>query len=224
MKSKVTIEGPFAEAYQMMLDQGMINDRRTVEQFIGLVIQERDPKKIFALVTGFFESTRVKWQLGPQYSIDCKSGCGFCCYLHVDIFDFEAIALRDYIKTKYSKAEIAEIKARAYDKHQRTKDLDQKEKQQLRIACPLLGKDHKCMAYESRPLNCRKMFSADVNFCREGYENPKPGQKNLFWQDPWSVGLDIETGLTIGYLSKTGTMDERKSKIKSLEEHLVNKL
>jgi Fe-S-cluster containining protein len=103
--------------------------------------------------------------------LDCRDGCSFCCYLRVDATAAEVFNIADHIRTKFSKAEQAELMLRLASHSERVRTLTFAEHFTQNIPCPLLS-DGRCSVYSLRPFSCRQFHSQDVAVCQYSHEHP----------------------------------------------------
>jgi Fe-S-cluster containining protein len=87
----------------------------------------------------------------------CKSGCSACCHIQVTLTDSEADVLVRHLREKDVKLD------RSLVLHQFEHGRDNLAHVKMpyeKRACPILGEDGNCRAYEARPLVCRKYMVA----------------------------------------------------------------
>lgn len=86
-------------------------------------------------------------------------------------------------------------------------------------ACPALGPDGACRAYEVRPAICRRTGSEDLDRCRtalaefESGEEPKPFLKVVTWPlDPWRFCLTLRklTGAELRHVDLRASLEALK--------------
>lgn len=107
----------------------------------------------------------------------CQRGCAHCCYVEVDITDFEAELLAKLIE--HYKIEIDMTRLALQGSVQRWKQLAYKERK-----CVFLGDDNACRIYDHRPMACRKYFVG------RGEPEKCSGEKYPNGQvDVYSIGL-----------------------------------
>ncbi len=104
----------------------------------------------------------------------CKKGCSDCCYAFFDVSYIEALAIKRALDAlpRHLRREITKGAQRAQRKiegHKGTKDPSR-----LRIRCPLLSKDRRCLLYGVRPINCRT-YGVPTEFGGSAHVCPKSG-------------------------------------------------
>lgn len=102
--------------------------------------------------------------------ISCKKGCGFCCYLHVDISDDEAELLLWHIEQKGIKIDWEHVKKQANHNLDGWDDLKYAERR-----CAFLGNDNICRVYEHRPSSCRNLYVVSPASQCDNLSNPHGG-------------------------------------------------
>lgn len=203
---EIELTGAAVDLYEK-LKKGMTYDY-VVHYSIATAMKVDDPLEVYDAVREFLDDTKGHWRLDEGTTIDCKKGCAFCCHLNVDVFDFEFEAIKTYLKNKYSRRIMKDVRIRAKSKYKKTRNMSSQKRQKQRIACPLLDPyTNSCMVYHARPLKCRTFFSADVRLCEKGFKKPNEDTENSFWAMPYILGQDIEIGLTIGMVQKSGNVN-----------------
>jgi Fe-S-cluster containining protein len=107
---------------------------------------------------GYFHN--VQGGLELKRSLDCGTGCAFCCHLKVEITAFEAVALWAELGTDTHAAQRQTAVANA----PRLSRMTTEARRVARDPCALLV-DNKCSVYETRPYVCRGMFSTSAQDC-----------------------------------------------------------
>ncbi|MBN2165661.1 MAG: YkgJ family cysteine cluster protein [Marinilabiliaceae bacterium] len=102
-------------------------------------------------------------------NIDCKKGCGYCCYQPVFASIHEVFYMKDYVNNHFSSNQISEIKAKAKSKTDYSQGNTDAELLKYSYPCPLLD-NGVCIAYNARPMACRIYMSSDVKSCIKRYE------------------------------------------------------
>src|SRR5690606_23501571 len=102
----------------------------------------------------------------------CQTGCAHCCYQHVAISGVEALVLADFIRDRWPAEAIAGLRERLEREAERYRriavEADSPEAERaplgrIRRPCPMLEEtEGRCLAYEARPVNCRRENSVDV--------------------------------------------------------------
>lgn len=129
-------------------------------------------------------------------SIDCKKGCGFCCYQAVFANSYEFHLLSDFMKKKFTPAQRERVKEAASTKYTHTETLDEQEVLNHKEACPLLV-DESCSAYPARPMACRIYLSTKLESCLSFYHEPaKEESIPQLLEFPLSAGRMMNEGFT----------------------------
>ena len=109
---------------------------------------------------------------GHKVRVDCKAGCGTCCYLgKIDARAHEIFALADWITRNFSNEDRASVLARAQAHAAAVAPLTLEAHLSTVRACPLL-RDMSCSAHPARPGVCRIGHSTDVRICERAFQNP----------------------------------------------------
>jgi len=157
--------------------------------------------KLASYVFRLFEKQRSAWPKEEGRGPDCARGCWYCCTLKVDIEKCEALYLARYIKKNFSKAEVNKIKARAIARFAQTEGKGTEWNVAMKLPCVLLDDTTKeCIAYDGRPLACRRTFSYRVDMCKSGYEGTTNG--NWWWAAPFLISEDILGGIAYASLEE----------------------
>jgi len=103
----------------------------------------------------------------------CEPGCDACCYNLVEVTAPEVLFLGGFLAARLSPERRQELGQRAADSLARRAGLSQEATASRRaeFPCPLL-EEHRCLAYEARPLVCRAMHSLDAEACRRELADP----------------------------------------------------
>jgi Fe-S-cluster containining protein len=107
----------------------------------------------------------------PGKKMACASGCSYCCHYHVLISAPEALALDEYVQTRMSDSQRAEVRSRLQDNLARIAGMTVQEHINTNVACAFLLDGSTCSVYEARPIACRKHHSYDVTPCKVTFEN-----------------------------------------------------
>lgn len=113
--------------------------------------------------------TTVNFAGEGRLTIDCRSGCNYCCTIRVTTSGPFVLALAHYLKKKLSPEQMTALLTRM-EVHVadglRLNPLEQILKSRM---CPL-NVDGLCIGYEYRPFGCRTYHSFDVRQCRADME------------------------------------------------------
>jgi Fe-S-cluster containining protein len=104
--------------------------------------------------------------------VDCKAGCGTCCFLgKIDARAHDIFALADWIERNFSAEDRATVLQRAQAHAAAVAGLTLEQHLRTVRACPVL-RDMKCSAHPGRPSACRIGHSTKVSICERAYQNP----------------------------------------------------
>ena len=101
----------------------------------------------------------------------CRVGCSFCCYYKVEARAVEVLEIRDYVLMKLKPEQIRAIVEQANRNVEEAKALTPSEHLVTNQRCPFLVNDQ-CVVYSVRPSKCRNFHAADMQGCKESYEQP----------------------------------------------------
>ncbi|WP_161602483.1 YkgJ family cysteine cluster protein [Tautonia marina] len=119
----------------------------------------------------------------------CQVGCDHCCYQHVAVTDLEAEILARHVRIHLDPDQLAALRNRV-DRDARqfrqlaaespTPEAHRAALARLRQPCPMLDEAAgRCLAYEARPVNCRRENSVDVEVCRRYRFDPDATESSL---------------------------------------------
>jgi len=105
--------------------------------------------------------------------VACAPGCDACCFNQVELTAPEALFLGSFLEARFSPAQRQALHQRAQQSLARRAGLSKTAAALHRAAfpCPLL-QEHRCLAYEARPLACRAMHSLDAAACYQELNDP----------------------------------------------------
>jgi len=101
----------------------------------------------------------------------CSNGCWYCCYYKVDLRAEEAFRIINYIRRKFSKEKLVELRRDISEKAKIMKSLTHQEQLAINMKCPFL-ENNSCTIYVVRPEKCRTFHSQNVEGYRKSYEEP----------------------------------------------------
>ncbi len=137
-------------------------------------------REIFSEVDGIFEATRRQF---PQ-EVRCRPGCTDCCHALFDLSLAEAFILHREFRRLPRK--VRREVWRRLEKYERKWSQKAPEiitpfiLSTMRIRCPFLGDDKRCVLYEVRPVTCR-LYGIPVALGEEtfvcGLSGFEPGRK-----------------------------------------------
>lgn len=140
---------------------------------VGMVRAHEGPVETAAQVFGWFEQIllQVEQKIPPSRERACKQGCAYCCHLKVAVTPIEALRLASHLRSRLDGAAMTRLKRRVQEADRVTHGKDTAARVTLKVACPLLGEDARCIAYEVRPLSCAGANSFDEEQCRAAHES-----------------------------------------------------
>lgn len=146
--------------------------------------------------------------------IDCKKGCEWCCYQPIFALSYEMEYLNDFVKNNFDNIIQNKIKAKAQQKNNKLKLLNDVDLLNSKHACPLLEKGA-CVAYEARPMACRIYLSTNVNTCLQFYKNPE-NEKSIpaLLDFPLRAGRMMNEGFKAAL--KTGGLPSKEFRIEEI--------
>lgn len=103
--------------------------------------------------------------------IACCKGCGHCCHLRIEAYDFELDTMYEYVQRELSSDQQAQIKAAVVERYPIVKDLGDQEQRSINVRCPFLI-DDQCSVYPVRPMSCAGYNSCDASLCKRSNEDP----------------------------------------------------
>ncbi|WP_169972727.1 YkgJ family cysteine cluster protein [Tautonia rosea] len=119
----------------------------------------------------------------------CQLGCDHCCYQHVAVTDLEAEILSRHVRLHFDPAKYVVLRDRVRrdaEQYQQlaaeapTLDTYRAALSRIRRPCPMLDEtSSRCLAYEARPVNCRRENSVDVEVCRRYRLDPDATESSL---------------------------------------------
>lgn len=105
-------------------------------------------------------------------AIACVPGCDFCCHLRVEVFEHEAAALLDYVKTRAEPAEAEALERRILANAARVDGLTAEQHRSAGIACAFLVAGQ-CAAHDVRPSACAAYHSLSRERCEQSFRRPQ---------------------------------------------------
>jgi Fe-S-cluster containining protein len=104
--------------------------------------------------------------------IACAPGCDYCCHLRVDVFEHEAAALVDHLRTRAPAAEAAGVIERIRANARRIDELSVEQHRAAGIPCAFLI-ERRCSAHDVRPAACATHHSLSRERCEHGFRHPQ---------------------------------------------------
>ena len=125
----------------------------------------------------------------------CLAGCSYCCYYKVEVRALEVLAIQQFVVSNFEPEKIRQIIEQASRNVSEAKGLSYEEHLVTNQQCPFLI-ENQCAVYAVRPSKCRNFHSADVQGCKESYEQPENLTiPNAFIEEVFDAG----NGATMGF-------------------------
>ncbi len=105
-------------------------------------------------------------------AVACAPGCDYCCHLRVEVFEHEAAALLDYLRTRATPVEAAAIESRIHANAARVDTLSADEHRCAGMPCAFLV-DGRCAAHDVRPAACAAYHSLSRDRCEQSFRRPQ---------------------------------------------------
>lgn len=105
-------------------------------------------------------------------TIACAPGCDYCCHLRVEVFEHEAVALLDHVRTRAEPADAAAIERRIVANAERVDGLTAEQHRSAGIACAFLV-EGRCAAHDVRPSACAAYHSLSRERCERSFRRPQ---------------------------------------------------
>jgi Fe-S-cluster containining protein len=104
--------------------------------------------------------------------VACAPGCDYCCHLRVELFEHEAVALFDFLRTRASREDAAVIERNIRANAARVDALSAAQHRSAGIACAFL-RDGLCAAHDLRPSSCAAYHSLSRERCEHAFRHPQ---------------------------------------------------
>lgn len=101
----------------------------------------------------------------------CRRGCAFCCHTRVEATALEIFALARVVRSLPDAAR-EDVARRVAATRGRLDGLSSREHHLRQVPCALLTSEGVCVAYDARPLACRRAHSTDAAICEAVHREP----------------------------------------------------
>ncbi|MCO5340550.1 YkgJ family cysteine cluster protein [Delftia tsuruhatensis] len=125
--------------------------------------------KLQSIIIPIFRDMDAELAASPV-SIDCQSGCHYCCHYHVTVSAAEAFAIAEHLRA-IPGGTGASLLAKLAATAERVAHLTEAQYLVTNIPCAFLDGGH-CTIYEVRPLACRGHHAMRVDVCQRTFEDP----------------------------------------------------
>ena len=156
----------------------MLQDKRTTEEYVRKVQynatrrtlgQQVSASQVITLIDDAVKLTSglVETALQKSDPVACEAGCNFCCYLMATVSAPEMLAIVFRLEEAWMPGELDQLKQRVELAFEQTKTLNNFDRAQAGIACPLLTTEGLCAIYDYRPLDCVTYHSLSRQACEQ---------------------------------------------------------
>jgi Fe-S-cluster containining protein len=105
-------------------------------------------------------------------AIACAPGCDYCCHLRVEVFQHEAAALLEHVRTRAQPADAAAIERRILANAERVDAMTAEQHRSAGMACAFLIAG-RCAAHDVRPSACAAYHSLSRERCEQSFHRPQ---------------------------------------------------
>ncbi len=148
---------------------------------------------------------------GQSPSVDCSSGCSYCCYSQVNITPVESLLIHAFIIENFSAVELKGLKAKIRENLFLTAGKTLQDRFTIKEQAPCIFlKEDKCSVYSVRPFICRAWNSLDHKACVSAFHSDKHDSaidaspmRNYVFQTARDLFVDLSRQMGL----ETGTLD-----------------
>ncbi len=112
-------------------------------------------------------------------AIACRSGCGHCCHVSIDVQAHEVFHAAEYIQTHFSPDALAAVIARTAARRAALAAPAAPPRDRFMLPCALLA-DGACTIYPARPVACRAHHTSDATICAAHIADPSVDLDTVF--------------------------------------------
>lgn len=138
-------------------------------------VAETDEDLYLATIRAHQRLNDLEQKLFTDYKVkvDCKAGCGICCFLgKIDARAHDILTFADWIKKNFTPEDFDAVLQKSQAHAAAVSGLTLEEHLRTVRACPML-RDMKCSAHPGRPSACRIGHSTNVKICESAYQHPE---------------------------------------------------
>lgn len=135
----------------------------------------REPAAMFAALRWGMDALDRAYADTParvRATVACRSGCGFCCSVPVDVQAHEVFFAAEHLREHASPEALTGVIARAGAHRARLAGLGADQRASWREPCALL-RDGACSIYAGRPAACRAHHARDAAACAAHQSDPR---------------------------------------------------
>ncbi|MEM1426134.1 MAG: YkgJ family cysteine cluster protein [Cyanobacteria bacterium P01_H01_bin.130] len=172
-----------------------------------------------ALTQGALEArSRAAAATEAEPQIACRSGCSWCCYLHVPMSQPEVQVILRYLQHRMSASERERLQQRIEATARRLQTVKSSDRLGRRVPCAFLDlRDNRCSIHPVRPAACRDHHSTEVMACENSF---KAGQ----WSAPSHSRHDLVANTATMAIAEACTQRGRDGSFDELHAALVHAL
>jgi Fe-S-cluster containining protein len=123
--------------------------------------------------------------------LECAKGCNYCCGLEVAVSALEVIAIKQLLERQENRSDLERLKTRIRHRRKAVGELRGKNREKLRVMCPLLDADGACSVYPVRPIACRSYASFDRAACERDWKSPEDGVEVMYSTTLREMGKEL---------------------------------
>jgi len=168
--SKVGISENLSNIYDSVDDSGKMAIHEKLQHYIG-VYKDLKLKNPFDLISvAHTVQGEVQKDIDKKlkmvkkegkYTLSCRQGCSFCCYLFITITDDEALLLTTYAESKGIEIDYDHLEKQSSD------TMEEFDSRPIGVRkCTFLDENGSCKVYDVRPTSCRTLnVVSDPKLC-----------------------------------------------------------
>ncbi len=147
---------------------------RTIAGLAPRLRRMRSPHQLMATLRWAMDELEKAYAQTPARvlaTVACRSGCGFCCRVPVDVQAHEVFFAADHMRNQFTPVELELAIARLAAHRERVAAFAPGERDASRLPCALLH-DVACTIYAGRPQPCRAHHTSDAAACAAYLHDP----------------------------------------------------
>lgn len=140
------------------------------------------PDAVFAALRWGMEKLETAYADTPakiRSAVACRSGCGHCCNVSIDVQAHEVLFAADHIQTHFPPDALARVIAHTAARRARLATLAPGTRDRFMSPCALLY-EGACTIYAGRPEACRVHHASDASVCAAHIDDPSTDLDAVF--------------------------------------------